>query len=298
VTKDIDGIITSWNRGAQRIFGYAADEVIGKPVTLLIPSDRQNEETNILERIRRGERVEPLDTVRRRKHGSLIEVSVTISPLKDAAGKIIGASKIARDITERKRTEESERFLAQEIDHRARNLLALVQATVRFSAADTPDAIKTAIEGRIQALSNAHTLLAKSHWTGVDLRTLVIDELKPYCPQGTSRVNVDGPDVTLKPQPAQLFAMMLHELTANAVKYGALSVPTGNVWVEWSHAAHGKLVLRWIETGGPPVKPPTRQGFGTRVLERALSAQLLGKSRFDWRADGLACEIEVQEEAL
>jgi PAS domain S-box-containing protein len=293
VMRDLSGIITTWNRGAQRIFGYTAEEIIGKPITLLIPTDRQDEEINILGRVRRGERVETYDTVRQRKHGSLVEISVTISAVKDATGKIIGASKIARDISDRKRSEEALRFLAQEVDHRSKNLLTLVQAAVHFSQADTPDAIKAAIEGRIQALSRVHELLAQSRWAGANLRSLITEELSPYCAQGTARAEVDGPDLILKPNLAQLIAMALHELTTNAVKYGALSVSTGRVRVKWSQAADGKLVLRWTETNGPPVKPPTRQGFGTRVLDRAIH-QLKGKMRFDWQAEGLACDIEVE----
>jgi two-component sensor histidine kinase len=200
------------------------------------------------------------------------------------------------DVTELKLAEEAERLLAQEVDHRAKNLLALVQATVHFSAADTAAGIKAAIEGRIQALSNAHTLLSRSRWTGADLRTLVMDELEPYCMRDQSRASVDGPDLTLKPQTAQLMAMALHELTTNAVKYGALSLPAGCVRVEWSLGPNGQFVLRWIETGGPTVTPPTRQGFGTRLLDQALSAH--GKTRFDWRENGLACEIEVEAEGL
>ena len=294
VTKDINGIITTWNRGAQRIFGYAADEVIGKPITLLIPADRLNEEVNILESIRRGESVGSYDTVRQRKDGSLVDISVTISPLTDADGKVIGASKIARDITERKLSEEAQRLLAHEVDHRARNLLSLVQATVHFSKGETPDAIKAAIEGRIKALSNVHTLLAESRWAGADLRSLVMDELYPYCPEGTARAEIDGPDLILRPQAAQLIAMVLHELTTNAVKYGALSVSPGRLRVEWLRTTNGKLVLRWRETGGPPVKAPTRKGFGTRVLDQAIRTQLNGKMWLDWRAEGFACEIEVE----
>jgi PAS domain S-box-containing protein len=294
VTKDIGGIITSWNSGAQRLFGYAAEEVMGKSITILIPADRQNEETSILERLGRGERIESYDTVRQRKGGSLVEISATISPLRDASGKIIGASKIARDITSRKRGEEALRLLAHEVDHRARNLLALVQASVHFSQADTPDAIKATIEGRIQALSNVHTLLAQSRWAGADLRSLVTDELSPYCPQGTSRVDIDGPDLMLEPQSAQLIAMVLHELTTNAVKYGALSIPAGRVRVEWFRGQKGRLVIRWTEMGGPPVKAPVRRGFGSRLLDRVISAQLSGETRFDWRPEGLACEISVQ----
>ncbi|HEY1982733.1 MAG TPA: HWE histidine kinase domain-containing protein [Xanthobacteraceae bacterium] len=198
------------------------------------------------------------------------------------------------DVTELKLAEKAQRLLAQEVDHRAKNLLALVQATVHFSAADTSTGIKAAIEGRIQALSNVHTLLANSRWAGANLHTLVMDELKPYYSRDKSRASVDGPNLTLKPQTAQLMAMVLHELTTNAVKYGALSVPTGCVRVEWSLDPNGKFVLRWIEMGGPTVTPPTRQGFGTRVLDRAVSVQLHGKSRFDWQKNGLACEIEVE----
>jgi two-component sensor histidine kinase len=202
------------------------------------------------------------------------------------------------DVTELKLAEEAQRLLAQEVDHRSKNLLALVQATVHFSAGDTPAGMKAAIEGRVHALSNVHTLLADSRWAGADLRTLVMKELEPYCFPDKSSAIIDGPDLTLRPQTAQLLAMVLHELTTNAVKYGALSVPTGCVRVEWSRGPNGKFVLQWIEMGGPIVTPPKRQGFGTRVLDRVLSTQLHAKSRFDWREQGLACEIEVEVEDL
>jgi PAS domain S-box-containing protein len=128
ISKDLDGIISSWNRGAERIFGYTAEEVIGKPVTILIPEERMSEEPEILDRIRHGKRIDHYDTVRRRKDGSLIDISLTISPLKDADGRIIGASKIARDITERKRAQEQQKLLVNEMQHRIKNSLATVQA--------------------------------------------------------------------------------------------------------------------------------------------------------------------------
>ena len=128
VSKGLDGIITSWNRGAERLFGYTAAEVIGKPITILIPEDRMNEEPEILDRIRRGERIDHYDTVRRHKDGSLIDISLTISPLKDADGRIMGASKIARDITERKRAQEQQKLLVNEMQHRIKNSLATIQA--------------------------------------------------------------------------------------------------------------------------------------------------------------------------
>jgi two-component sensor histidine kinase len=197
------------------------------------------------------------------------------------------------DVTALKEAGERMRMLAHEVDHRAKNQLAVLQAMVHFTRGHTPEAIKTAIEGRIRALSKAHTLLAESRWTGANLRTLVDEEISPYCLEGTSGAVVDGPNVVLPPQPAQLIAMVLHELATNAAKYGALSVPEGRVKIQWLYTLHGKLVLRWTETDGPSVKPPSHQGFGTRLLDQVVRAQLNGETRFDWRSEGLACEIEV-----
>ncbi len=291
VGKDLNGVITSWNRGAERIFGYSAEQVIGKPVSILIPPDRRHEEASILARIRRGEHLEHYETVRLRKGGSEVEVSITVSPIKNAAGKIIGASKIARDLTGRRESEAQIASLAREAEHRTKNVLATVQATVRLSKGDTPDGLKQAIAGRIKALANIHELFEQSRWSGAELHRLVTRELSPYCQDGETRVRIAGSDLFLKPMAAQLIAVAVHELATNAAKYGALSVPRGAVSVEWSRAVDGWLVLRWTETDGPPVKPPTRRGFGTGVVESLIRSQLQGKVRFDWRAEGLVCEI-------
>ena len=291
IGEDLDGTITSWNWGAQHIYGYSAQEVIGKPVTMLIPPERQHEEPSILERIRRGERIGNYETVRRRKDGSLVDISLTVSPVKGTDGKITGASKIARDISERKRSEAYIAVLAREAEHRAKNVLASVQATVHLTQSDSVDGLKRAIEGRIQALANVHALFVESRWTGADLRTLVEQELSPYCQDGETRARIDGPSSVLEPNAAQAIAVSLHELATNAAKYGALSANNGLVHIEWSSAADGRLVLRWTETGGPPVQPPTRRGFGKRVMESMIQGQLKGEIRFDWRAEGLTCEI-------
>jgi two-component sensor histidine kinase len=234
----------------------------------------------------------------RRKDGTLIEVSLTVSPIKDQAGKIIGASKIVRDITERKRKETQIALLTREVDHRSKNLLALVQAVVHLSKGDTPEAIKASIAGRVQALSNANSLLAQSRWEGAELERLVKEELAPYLKDGDSQARLRGPHLMLEPEMAQSIAVALHELATNAAKYGALSVPAGNVRVEWSHTGNNRLVIRWTETGGPPVKAPSRQGFGTRVIDQMIRSQMKGEIRFDWRGDGLECEIGVPREAL
>jgi PAS domain S-box-containing protein len=293
VSKNLDGVITSWNTGAERVFGYAAEEVIGQPITIVIPQDRQDEERTILTRIRRGERIDHFETVRQRKHGSLIVVSLTVSPVKNAEGKIVGASKIARDITEQKRNQEQIAILAREAEHRSKNLLATVQATINLSQSDTPEGLKHAIEGRIRALANVHSLFVETRWIGAELSAIATQELAPYSETDETRVQIDGPQVLLEPNAAQAIAVALHELATNAAKYGALSVAKGQVDLKWSHEADERLILRWTEIGGPAVQPPARQGFGARVVERMIG-QLKGKARFDWRPQGLVCEITLQ----
>jgi PAS domain S-box-containing protein len=293
VSKNLDGIITSWNKGAERVFGYTAEEAIGQPITIVIPRDRQDEERTILTRIRRGERIDHFETVRQRKHGSLIVVSLTISPVKNAAGRIVGASKIARDITEQKRSQEQIEMLAREAEHRSKNLLANVQAMVNLSQADAVDELKKAIEGRIQALANVHSLFVATRWIGAELSTIARQELAPYSKTEKTRVRIGGPEVLLEPDAAQAMAVMLHELATNAAKYGSLSVPNGQIELNWSHQEDGRLNLRWTERGGPPVRAPTRTGFGGRIIERMIG-QLKGEARFDWRAEGLVCEITLR----
>jgi PAS domain S-box-containing protein len=291
VGKDLDGIITTWNGGAERIFGYLAEEIIGKPITILIPPDRQKEEEAIIERILRGQRVEHYETVRQRKDGGLVDISLSVSPVRNAQGKVIGASKIARDITEHKRSQAQIVNLAREAEHRTKNILATVLATVRLSRSDTSDGLKKLIEGRIDALAKVHTLFVESRWAGAELHRLVTQELSPYSGE-RARVRIDGPAVMLEPSTAQAIAISLLELATNAAKYGSLSAAGGHIEIAWSPTADGRLSVRWIELGGPTVTPPTHRGFGTRVMENIIG-QLRGEVRFDWRDQGLTCEINL-----
>ena len=296
ITKNLNGIITSWNAGAEHIFGYKPEEVLGKPVTILIPPDHENEEPAILERIRRGERIDHYDTIRVRKDGTPLDISLTISPVRDAAGKIIGASKIARDVTVRKRTEAQLKYLAGETEHRTKNILATVQAVVQLTRAENVPEFKKAIEGRIQALANVHRLFVESRWAGAELHDLVSEELAPYRRGDGTRLSIEGPKLLLEPNAAQTMAVVCHELATNAAKYGALSVGDGRVVVTWNSTPDGRLVLCWNETGGPPVTVPIHEGFGTRVMGKMVQ-QSSGEVRFDWRPEGLACEVAMSIKA-
>ena len=159
------------------------------------------------------------------------------------------------------KSEEQISILAREAEHRTKNVLATVQATVHLSHSDTPEGLKHAISGRIQALANVHTLFVETRWTGAELHNLVTQELAPYCQDGETRARIEGPNLLLEPGTAQTIAVTLHELATNAAKYGSLSIPNGHVQVEWSRAADGRLVLRWTETGGPPVTPSHATGL-------------------------------------
>jgi two-component sensor histidine kinase len=162
---------------------------------------------------------------------------------------------------------------------------------VHLTQAGTVEDLKTAIEGRLHALAKVHTLLVESRWVGADLRTLTTQELAPYCPDVDARTRIDGANLLLEPDKAQAIAVTIHELTTNATKYGALSTDEGRIRVTFSRV-EDRLLLLWTEADGPPVTPPTRRGFGTRVIE-SMIRQSNGEIRFEWRAQGLTCEVSI-----
>lgn len=295
-TKNLDGVITSWNRGAERLFGYSAEEAIGRSITILIPDDRHDEERGILDRIRRGEHVAHYETVRRCKDGSLLDISLSVSPLKDATGKIIGASKIARDITERRRAQEQQKLLVKEFQHRIRNTLATVQSIATQTFRSSPDECAVFV-ARLHALAAAHDLLTNDDQHQAAVVDLVGRALDPFQDKRSQRFHIDGPDgIFLDGQRSSLLIMALHELATNAAKYGALSNAAGQVCVAWHMPDGGppkRLRLCWKESGGPPVNPPGQKGFGSFLIERALQKNQLGQARLDFEPGGLVCSIEI-----
>jgi len=221
-----------------------------------------------------------------------------------STGRALQMRGVALDVTERRETEERQTLLMRELDHRAKNALAVVQAAVRMTPKDDPEAFATAVLGRVAALARAHTLLAEGRWDGVALHDLVAGEMAPFLtPEGDSRVAASGPPVMIAPTAAQALAMALHELATNATKHGALSVAEGRIELSWSldtRSESGRedgprqLALRWLERGGPPVTArPHRLGFGSRVLEATIAGQLGGRIVLHWRRGGLDCEMRV-----
>jgi PAS domain S-box-containing protein len=298
VSKDLNDTITSWNNGAERLFGHPAGEVIGKSISILIPPDRQDEDRAILGRIRLGLPANHFETIGRRKDGTPVDISLTVSPLYNAASAVIGASIIARDITARKRAEEHQRLLKTELDHRVKNVLATVSAIVDQTqeTSNTQADFVTALSHRIKCLASTHELLSQGQWRGVSLAEIVRREFAPYA---TNKTTIDGPSVTLKAEATQAVAMVLHELTTNAAKYGSLSARGGGVLLRWRWLLNGlgaRLCIEWQEVGGPEVAPPGRSGYGTSIVREVIPFELGGSVDLVFAADGVQCRLEIPAE--
>jgi len=306
VAKDLNGIIETWNKSAERIFGYTADEVIGKSINILIPADRLDEEPVILERIRRGEPIEPYETKRRRKDGSLIDISLTVSPIKDATGKVVGASKIARDISERQEAANRQEMLTREMSHRVKNAFALTNGIVALSArsATSPQELAQTIAARLAALARAHDL-ARPGLVQADakiaeattLHALIRAILSPYLDTDGSlkqeRLVVKGCDVPVDEKAVSSLALVLHELATNSVKLGSLSHAKGCVRVDCSRA-NGRFQVTWKEQRGPRLNgPPQQQGFGSLLTNRIVTGQFGGEISYEWKPTGLVVRLSA-----
>lgn len=310
LAKDLNGVITSWNRGAERIFGYTAEEAVGKPVTLIFPPDRYNEEPEILARIRRGERVDHYETVRQRKDGSLIDISLTVSPVIDQRGNVIGASKIARDITERRRAEEQQRLLLREMNHRIKNLFTLSSSLVKLSArsANSAEELATAMQARFGALARAHSLIlprvgeqAGATEASTTLHSLINTVVSPFWDEEAGedpRVVVAGADVPVSGSAVTSVALLIHEFATNAAKYGALAAPEGRVHIEGEEAGD-RFVLNWREEGALPSDfKPGDEGFGSSLARATISGSLGGEFTREFGENMLTIRLSLPRARL
>jgi PAS domain S-box-containing protein len=305
LSKDLNGIIQSWNRGAERLFGYSAHEMIGQPVTILIPPERQSEEPGILSRITAGERIDHYETVRRRKDGTMIDISLSVSPVRDAGGRVVGAAKIARDITAVKRAQKQQSLLLREMSHRIKNLFALASGLVTLSArgATSPAELATAVRRRLGALARAHDLtlidLADAD-TQLDrtttLKSLIQTMVLPFLDAGMEdkRLVMTGPEVTIGSNAVTHVALLVNELATNAAKYGALSVPEGRLLIDWT-IKDDRLLLGWEERGGPRIERDHEdEGFGSVLARLTVTDQLGGEITRSWKPEGLAVDMSIE----
>jgi PAS domain S-box-containing protein len=308
LSKDLDGVITSWNRGAQRLFGYTAEEAVGRSVTIIIPTDRHDEEPMILDRVRRGERIAHYETVRQRKDGSLVDISITVSPIQGENGEIVGASKIARDITLLKRARERQDLLLREMNHRVRNLFALAISVLRLSgrsAGSVPELIDSTSD-RLSALARAHALTLASGLGDLSqaakpttLHSLIQAITAPHDVPGDSdatKFSVTGCDLEINTSVISSLALLLNEFATNATKYGALSTAAGRIRIQCAHQGE-TLFVTWTEHGGPKIVAPTNNGFG-HLLVRTTIAGLGGEISREWHPEGLNISLSIPRERL
>jgi PAS domain S-box-containing protein len=283
-----------WDDGQCRIFGVDPKNfaVTAENVrALLHPDEREHLQASMDKLFRDGEPLQDEFRIRS-SDGQTRWCYGAAAPTLDETGQIVRISGVTVDITDRKEAEERQALLAREVDHRAKNALALVQSIIRLTRASNVSSYVEIIEGRIQALSRAHTVLAKSRWQGADFDSLIREELAPFGTGDSRRIVAEGPRVLLQPGQAQTLALALHELTTNAAKYGALSTPAGQLTLYW--AVDGdKLKIRWSENGGPRTSVPKTRGFGTRIILSSIEGQMSGNVDFDWRNEGLQCGLTV-----
>lgn len=290
--------IVFFNPAAEIMFGVESSEALGQPIIILIPELVRAGHERHVELFRAtgvtGRKMGALGTISgRRKNGDTFRVEAGISQAT-VGGKWL-ATVILRDITERLANEEARQLLSQEVDHRAKNALAVVQAIVKLTSAESTEQYIEAITGRLDTLARAHSLLAKGSWTGGDLLQIIDEEVIGF--QRTGQIRYEGQKVTLSVKSVQPLSMLFHELATNAVKHGALSVDGGTVNVRWQVDDSGSLILDWVEDGGPPVRIPEKQGFGSSLIE-SLSGQLKSTETSAWLPSGLNFKIELPPTAF
>jgi PAS domain S-box-containing protein len=286
-----------WDEGQRRIFGVDPDlEATLPALRKLVHRDDWSVLYQALKHARRDAGSRQLEFRVCRADGGVRWCLGTVAASTDAANRIARVSGVTIDITDRKEAEERQLLLAREVDHRAKNALAVVHAIVSLTRADNIAQFVAAVEGRVQALARAHSLLSESRWRGANISDIIEEELAPYRAPHFDRVKISGTSLSLDPSTAQALALALHELATNAAKYGALSRPSGRLEVAWS-LANGRLELQWIERGGPAPGRVEPGGFGLRVIKASVEGQLEGKIEFDWRREGLRCALSLPLEA-
>ncbi len=248
ITKGLDSIIRSWNPGAERLFGYSAEEAIGRSITLIFPDDRMDEEVGFIAQLRRGERISNLETIRKRKDGTLVPISLTVSPVRNANGKIIGASKIARDITLQRQAVERQQLLLSEMRHRVGNSFAVAGGLLSIAArqADSVQELVTVMRQRLQALASVHARAvddpAEARLQGTALFQLINSILEPF--SGGASVKLDVPELNVCPAAITPLSLVFFELATNAVKYGGLSEAGDGIEIDAEK--HGdRLIVHW-----------------------------------------------------
>jgi PAS domain S-box-containing protein len=304
VEIDYEGRFLRINEAICSITGYSRDELLGfRLFTRTHPKDRDVDEELYRRQVAGDIGFYSVEKRFIRKDDRVIWIAVRSSTVRDADGSFLYGVRVVQDITERKEAEERQKLLIDELNHRVKNTLATVQslATQTARGTDSPEAFRKAFEGRLIALSQAHDQLTRRHWKSADLRDIVVGATAPYLARSNEQIAIEGDGITVTPRVALTLALALHELTTNAAKYGALSVPSGSIDVRWQilrrPSEPAVLRLEWRERGGPAVEAPARLGFGSRFIEGSVATEMQGTARLDFEVAGLRCTVEIPVES-
>jgi PAS domain S-box-containing protein len=280
--------------------GYAKDEVLGQDFNFLVERGADAEALAKIESEFKGHSEGGAEIQYRRKDGSAFWAVLFISPVRDEDDDVVQYFASFVDLTRHKVEQAESRMLIDELNHRVKNTLATVQSIVwQASRANSdPKVIREAVESRLFALSRSHDLLTRENWQSAGLADVLNDALEPFgvADGRAERVTIKGENIRFPPKAALALGIAFNELATNAVKYGAFSNATGFVDIEWEvelGASGPRLILHWREKDGPPVRPPSRRGFGSRVIERGLAHELEGAVHLQYRTEGLVCMINI-----
>ncbi len=289
---DLSSNIQAWNMGAEMLFGYAADDIIGKPKSVLVPEDLRLEFDAQRPKILAGEVVRA-ESVRLSREGRRVAVEFVDAPIIDSFGAVIGYSTIIRDIGERVAARDHRQLLMRELAHRTKNQLAIIQSIAhqtKRNSSSLNDFI-AAFNGRIQGLAASHDILAKQQWQAIPINALVKSQVAVLVSDIDKSMTISGPDIALTAVHAEALGLALHELITNSIKYGALGAAEGRVAITWrvaSVSGPARVFFKWQEMGGPKIKKrSSRQGFGTRVLNNIVPLSLGGEAHIKYRPEGL-----------
>ena len=299
VEIDAEGRFLRVNESICAITGLSREELLGWRLFARTHPDDRDVDEDLYRRQVKGE-IGFYSIEKRfvRKDGRVIWCSIRSSTVRDADNNFLYGVRVVQDVTERKEAEDRQKLLIDELNHRVKNTLATVQSLASQTAreTDTPEAFRDAFEGRLIALSQAHDQLTRRHWVSADLRAIVSAVTAPYRTPSQDRIEISGDDVTLTPRAALTLALVFHELTTNAVKYGALSTPAGRIETHW-RVVRGPsqppvLWIEWRERDGPAVTAPLRSGFGSRFIQGSVAVELQGTAKLNFEAAGLRCTME------
>ena len=288
-----DNPIVLANQAFLNLSGYSGEEIVGRNCRFLQGPDTNPRAVAAIRDALAAETEITIELLNYRKDGSSFWNELFLSPVHDDDGRLLYVFGSSKDVTRRNEANHlkaEEHRLLKEVDHRAKNALALVQGIVRLSSAEDPKTYAESVQGRVEALARAHSILAAGNWREVPLHRVVSTEAEPF---GHSRISIQGPELLLAAEQVQPLMLVLHEMFSNAAKHGALSASSGIVSIRWRKAEDGRIMLEWQETGGPKVESEPVPSFGSMLIETTMKRQLDGRAGFSWKASGLESRLEI-----